>query len=113
MNCAIKHFLKATPFDEALALTRAALLVQGFGIPVVEAFATGCPVAAADTSSIPEVAGDAAVLFDPASAETIAAAVDSLLADPHRYVARGLARAQQFTWTASAEAHIAVYNELA
>ena len=111
--------LGRVPTEQLVRLYRTAAalvypsLFEGFGIPVVEAFATGCPVAAADTSSIPEVAGDAAVLFDPASAETIAAAVDSLLADPHRYVARGLARAQQFTWTASAEAHIAVYNELA
>ncbi len=88
-------------------------LFEGFGIPVVEAFATGCPVAAADTSSIPEVAGDAAILFDPTSAEAMAAAVESLLAAPQPYVARGLARASRFTWSASAEAHIAVYNELA
>jgi glycosyltransferase involved in cell wall biosynthesis len=107
------------PTDELVRLyqTASALvfpsLYEGFGIPILEAMATGCPVAASNTSSIPEVTGDAAVLFDPTSAEAIAAGVEQVLSDPAPYVARGLARVPLFTWRRSAEAHIAVYRELA
>jgi glycosyltransferase involved in cell wall biosynthesis len=88
-------------------------LYEGFGIPILEAFATGCPVAAANTSSIPEVAGDAAVLFEPTSAQAIASGVEVLLADPEPFVARGLLRVPTFTWQRTAAAHVAVYHELA
>jgi glycosyltransferase involved in cell wall biosynthesis len=88
-------------------------LYEGFGIPIIEAFATGCPVAAANTSSIPEVAGDAAVLFDPTSAEAIASGVEQLLADPEPFVTHGLLRATAFTWQRTAAEHVAVYRELA
>ena len=111
--------LGRVPVEQLVELYRTAAalvypsLFEGFGIPLIEAFATGCPVAASNTSSIPEVAGDAAVLFDPTSAEAIAAGVEQVLSDPAPYVARGLARAPLFTWSHSAEAHIAVYRELA
>ena len=111
--------LGRVPLEQLVNLYRTASALvypshfEGFGIPIVEAFATGCPVAAADTSSIPEVAGDAAVLFDPTSAHAIAAGVEKLLATPDQYAARGLARAQLFTWATSCEKHIAVYRELA
>ena len=88
-------------------------LFEGFGIPLVEAMASGCPVAASATSSIPEVAGDAAVLFDPTSPEAISDAVSALLVDPAPYVARGLERARRFTWSACVDAHVRVYRELA
>ena len=101
----------------ALYRTAAALvypsLFEGFGIPLVEAMATGCPIAAADSSSIPEVAGDAAVLFDPRSPEAIAAAIDEVLTNPAPYVEHGFQRAPQFTWAASCDRHVAVYRELA
>lgn len=87
-------------------------LYEGFGMPVLEAMASGCPVAASNVASIPEVAGDAAVLFDPYSPESIAQAIRRILCDPAPLVARGLARAQQFTWARCAEAHAAVYREL-
>ena len=88
-------------------------LYEGFGMPIVEAMASGCPVAASNVASIPEVAGDAAVLFDPYSPESIADGIRRILDDPAPLVARGLARAQQFTWARCAEAHAAVYRELA
>ena len=82
-------------------------------MPLVEAMATGCPVACSDTTSLPEVAGDAAVLFNPTSREAIADGVRRRLADPAPYVARGLERARLFTWERSAAAHAALYRELA
>ena len=90
-----------------------ALRDLGFGIPVIEAMSTACPVASSNSSSLPEVCGDAAVLFDPYSPEAIAEGVERLLADPAPYVSRGLARAPMFTWEKTAAAHVAVYEELA
>jgi len=87
-------------------------LHEGFGMPVVEAMACGCPVACANVASLPEVAGDAARLFDPRNVDEIAAAVDDVLRSPERWVARGLRRAKLFTWEASARAHDDVYASL-
>jgi glycosyltransferase involved in cell wall biosynthesis len=88
-------------------------LYEGFGIPVIEAMSTACPVASSNASSLPEVCGDAAVLFDPYSPEAIAEGVERLLANPRPYVERGLERAPLFTWEKTAAAHVAVYRELA
>jgi glycosyltransferase involved in cell wall biosynthesis len=104
--------------EELVALyQRAAALVfpslyEGFGMPVIEAMACGCPVACANTTSLPEVAGDAARLFDPRDVEDIARAVDDVLRDQDAWAARGLVRAQTFTWDACARAHDVVYREL-
>ena len=86
--------------------------VRGLRHPVVEAMACGCPVACSNTTSLPEVAGDAARLFDPTNVAEIAAAVDDVLREPEPWIARGLVRAQHFTWDACARAHDAVYREL-
>ncbi len=105
--------------DELVELYRGAAAVvfpslyEGFGMPVVEAMACGAPVACANVTSLPEVAGDAARLFDPRDVDDIAAAVDEVLRNPSPYVARGLERAKLFTWDANARAHDAVYRELA
>jgi glycosyltransferase involved in cell wall biosynthesis len=87
-------------------------LYEGFGQPPLEAMACGCPVACSNAASLPEVVGDAARLFDPTSAEAIAAAVRDVLAAPDEWSARGLARAAGFTWERCAAAHEAVYREL-
>jgi glycosyltransferase involved in cell wall biosynthesis len=87
-------------------------LYEGFGQPPIEAMACACPVACSNTTALPEVVGDAARTFDPASPEAIAGAVLDLLRDPGPCVARGLERARRFTWDACARAHDDVYREL-
>jgi glycosyltransferase involved in cell wall biosynthesis len=76
-------------------------LFEGFGIPLLEAMAAGTPVCAANVSSIPEVVGDAALLFDPRSPADIAGQLERLLHDAplrQELVERGRQRAQQFSW---------------
>jgi glycosyltransferase involved in cell wall biosynthesis len=82
-------------------------LHEGFGMPVLEAMRRGVPTACADATSLPEVVGDDALLFDPLSVEAIAAAIRTLLEDRDRAAdlsRRGPARAAQFGWDRTAEA---------
>lgn len=78
---------------------------EGFGLPVLEAMACGVAVACSDRSSLPEVAGDAALLFDPEDTEAMAATMERLIADRdlrRDLAARGLARCREFTWRRTA-----------
>ncbi len=84
-------------------------LYEGFGLPPVEAMACGCPVAAAAAGSLPEVCGDAAVLFDPLDPEAIAAGVFEALERSADLTERGLRRAATFTWDETASAHDRIY----
>ncbi len=90
-------------------------LFEGFGLPVLEAMASGCPVVTSDRSSLPEVAGDAAVLVDPDSIEAIAEGIrrvwedDALVRD---LGARGRARAQLFSWERTARLTAEVYASI-
>jgi glycosyltransferase involved in cell wall biosynthesis len=80
-------------------------LYEGFGLPVLEAMARGVPVACSNASSLPEVAGDAALLFDPRDPAAIASAVERLLTNPAeaaRLRALGEVRAREFTWERTA-----------
>jgi glycosyltransferase involved in cell wall biosynthesis len=88
---------------------------EGFGLPVLEAMACGTPVVASRTASLPEVAGDAALYFDPASPEELAVQIDRILRSTELQGSlrnKGLQRAKQFTWRQSARLHIELYNRL-
>jgi glycosyltransferase involved in cell wall biosynthesis len=85
---------------------------EGFGIPVLEAMRRGVPVACSNASALPEVAGEAALYFDPYSVRAIADALDQLIGDPavaQQFAARGLERERTFTWEATARGTLASY----
>jgi glycosyltransferase involved in cell wall biosynthesis len=86
---------------------------EGFGLPVLEAMARGVPGACSDRASLPEVAGDAALLFDPSDPAAIRDAIERLLGDAalrERLRADGLARAATFSWERTAAATAAAYE---
>lgn len=90
-------------------------LYEGFGLPVVEALARGVPTVASNTSSIPEAAGDAALLVDPLDEQAIADAIARVLDDPalsHDLRARGPERAATFSWQETARATLRVYRHV-
>jgi len=89
---------------------------EGFGLPVIEAMACGLPVAASNRNSLPEIVGDAGLLFDPLSTTEMAAAIGRLLSDePLRRALRekGLKRAESFSWKAGAQKLVTVLEEVA
>lgn len=89
-------------------------LFEGFGMPLLEAMSLGCPVVASNTSVMPEIAGDAALLVDGGDPHKLAAALQSLSNVQERaaLTMRGRSRASTFTWDRSASRHAAVYLSL-
>ncbi len=88
---------------------------EGFGLPVLEAMACGLPVITSDTSSLPEVVGDAGIMVDPYDVEGLAEAMYKVLADAtlqQRMRAKGLQRAELFSWEETARKTLAVYRKL-
>lgn len=104
-------FLGHVPYERLSLLYRNAKalvflsLCESFGLPVLEAMASGCPVVCSNVSSLPEIAGDAAVLVDPKDPAKVADAIEALLKDEeHRrnVIAMGRSRAREFSWRRAA-----------
>jgi alpha-1,3-rhamnosyl/mannosyltransferase len=88
-------------------------IIEGFGFPVLEALACGCPVACSNTSSLPEVAGDAAVLFNPRSTEDIADAMLRVVGSSslrESLCRRGVTQARRFSWESTAQETLDIYR---
>ncbi len=116
------HFTGYVPFEDLPILYNLGevfvfpSLYEGFGLPVVEAMACGTPVITANSSSLAEIAGDAAVTVDPSSTEALADAILGLATDEERrrdLSTRGLNRSRSFSWAQTAKEMLAVYQRAA
>ena len=116
------HFTGYVPFDHLPSIYNLGeffafpSLYEGFGLPVVEAMACGVPVLTSSTSSLGEIAGDAAVTIDPADAEAMTDAIIRLATDAELRrdrSASGLQRARSFSWAQTAREMLAVYHRAA
>lgn len=111
------RFLNFVTIDELALLYRKAILFaypslyEGFGIPMLEAFSSGCPVIASNVTSIPEVGGDAALYFDPLNEDEIAQAILQVLSNPRLrddLKSKGFERAKEFSWVDTAQKTLVV-----
>ncbi|MDQ1335392.1 MAG: hypothetical protein QG552_2342 [Thermodesulfobacteriota bacterium] len=102
-------------YSSALALVFPSLY-EGFGLPVIEAMACGCPVICSNAASLPEVAGDAALLIDPHNVDELAGAIDRVVDDSalrNDLIRKGTERASQFSWKRTAKETLAVFRSVA
>ena len=89
-------------------------LYEGFGLPLLEAMSVGTPVVAAQVSSLPEVACDAALLVDPFDVDALAGALEQVAGDEALradLASRGYRRVRRFSWERAAQETLAVYRE--
>lgn len=104
----------ATCFKEAAVFIYPSLY-EGFGLPVLEAMGQGCPVVTSNRSSLPEIAGDAALLVDPQDPELLADAIEQVLTNPTRreeMIRKGREQAGRFSWEKNARETLEIYREL-
>lgn len=115
------YFLGLLPEKDVPALYAGATIFvfpseyEGFGLPVLEAMASGTPVACANSASLPEVTADAAYLFEATDVDAIVNVLGALLADENLRATlreRGLARASTFSWERTAEATCTLYRKI-
>lgn len=88
-----------------------ASLYEGYGIPILDAFACGTPVVTSNISSMPEVAGDAAILVDPYEVSSIADGITKVLSGPKGLIEKGFVRVAGFNWKKTARMTLDVYEE--
>lgn len=114
------HFLNYLPYSQLPDLIRGATalvfpsLWEGFGLPVLEAMACGTPVITSNCSSLPEVAGDAAILVDPTNVDQIADSMNAIATNSclrSSLIEKGLNRASQFSWEKTGQATVDVIKQ--
>lgn len=89
-----------------------ASLYEGFGQPILNAFACQTPVVTSNISSMPEIAGEAAILVDPTDTRSIATGIEEALSKPKTLIAKGLKQLEKFSWQKTAQKTLDVYNEV-
>ena len=113
------RWLKYVPRQDLFSLLQGAQalvfpsLYEGFGLPVLEGFASGIPVITSNTTSLPEVVGDAAMMVNPLSVEEIAHAMLQMVEQPemrNALISKGLIQAEKFTWQQTAQRTQEVYR---
>jgi len=87
-------------------------LSEGFGLPILQAMQCGCPVVTSNISSLPEVAGKAAVLVDPYSVNSISKGIKKVLNNREFFIKKGYKHAKHYSWRSTAEQTLKLYNRL-
>jgi glycosyltransferase involved in cell wall biosynthesis len=116
----VRHIDNATDIQLSHLYSAASMLTlpshyEGFGFPVLEAMHCGCPVICSDRASLPEVAGDAAILLDPDDIDAWSQSIESLLSDTEKQnqmIEKGYQQANNFSWNKTARETVQIYNSL-
>jgi glycosyltransferase involved in cell wall biosynthesis len=109
---AANDYILAYLYQKAIAFVFPSLY-EGFGVPILEAFSCGCPVIASDASSLPEVAGDAAIYFDPTNKLSISSSIQKVVYDNNlrnQLIYKGYQRVKEFTWEKTAHQTKKIYE---